>query len=160
MLKYMRYKPRLCCVFCRPYGWLRTRIIRTYASGMLNDNHSTRDRKTWRGLLITFICHFLFYESLPKCSKRDTLFRVYGGEIDVVRSVWIIISLNYTFIFLVLSAKYWKKTFLPNAAFICRWTGSPLVYIMAFICFGAKPLSKPMMISHQSHPRNRLWWKK
>ena len=34
----------------------------------------------------------------------------------------------------------------PSAAYMCQWIGSTLVQIMACRLFGAKPLSKPMMV--------------
>ena len=46
----------------------------------------------------------------------------------------------------------------PNATYRRRWSGTSLVYIMACRLFGANPLSKPMMTSHQSHLVNRLQW--
>ena len=38
------------------------------------------------------------------------------------------------------------KSSNPSAAYMCQWIGSASVQIMAFRLFGAKPLSKPMLV--------------
>ena len=45
------------------------------------------------------------------------------------------------------------KYFFPSTAYIHHWTGPSLLQIMACYLFGSKQLPKPMMTSHQSHPK-------
>ena len=40
----------------------------------------------------------------------------------------------------------------PSAAYMCQWTMSALDQIMAFRLFGAKPLSKPMLVCCRLDP--------
>ena len=49
---------------------------------------------------------------------------------------------------------------LPSAVYIRCWTGSSLVWVVACHLFCAKPLSKPMMVSHQLHPKEQNSMKK
>ena len=44
----------------------------------------------------------------------------------------------------------------PNDAYMHLWTDSPLLQIMACRLFGTKPLSKPMMTSHQLQPTQQI----
>ena len=48
----------------------------------------------------------------------------------------------------------------PSAAFMGHWSGWSLFYKKACCLFSAKSLSEPVVTSHQTHPKNRLWWKK
>ena len=46
-----------------------------------------------------------------------------------------------------------------SATYMRRWTASSLVQMMACRLFGAKPLSKPIMILINGTPRNKPQWK-
>ena len=47
----------------------------------------------------------------------------------------------------------------PGTAYICQWMGSALVQIMACRLFGAKPLSKPMLVGIINWDlRNKVQW--
>ena len=65
----------------------------------------------------------------------------------------------------------WRKLFLfwlefnwnvflnsspPGAAYMCRWTGSVLVQIMACRLISTKPLSEPMLIYCQLDPKEHI----
>ena len=44
----------------------------------------------------------------------------------------------------------------PSAAYMCQWIGSALVQIMACRLFGAKPLSKSMLVYCQLEPKEQI----
>ena len=46
--------------------------------------------------------------------------------------------------------------FSPSAAYMCQWTGSALVQIMACRLFGAKPLPEPMLTYCQMDPQEQM----
>ena len=60
-----------------------------------------------------------------------------------------IIICNFTSI---LSKERWVNSSPPSAAYMRQWTESALVQIMAGRLFGAKPLSKPMLLYCQLDP--------
>ena len=53
---------------------------------------------------------------------------------------------------LVMTSLYRVNSLRPSDAYMCQWTKSSLVQIMAFRLFGAKPLSKPMLEYCQLEP--------
>ena len=45
---------------------------------------------------------------------------------------------------------------VPHYAYMCQWTGSVLVQIMACCLYSAKPLSEPMLVYCQLDPKNEF----
>ena len=67
----------------------------------------------------------------------------------------------------ILSHLQYVNSSPPSATYMCRWTGPPLVQVMAFCLFSTKPLPEPMLTYCQLDqcwlivnwiPGNKLQW--
>ena len=97
--------------------------------------------------------------------KSQSIYEPMGGDNSLDCNIWhkftqnlyIFISIYSTFT-QILSTLIEKGHILafnsspPSVTYICQWTGSALVQIMACLLIGAKPLSKPVQGYGQVDP--------